>query len=111
MPVLNHESTTSPASMEGMDLGRAPMKGERTKMVRKKKNWMVERSEEARLAWLEGASGSSEDEESGEAMVVERPFNEEEKPGRFQGPGIIKVEVWSETYKRHRRRHVLTSDN
>ena len=73
MPVLNHKSVTS-TSMEEMDSRRAVMKGKKTKRVVKKKHLMAENLEEARSAWLEGVSGSSEDEESGEVMVVEGPF-------------------------------------
>jgi hypothetical protein len=70
LPVLNHDSDSSPACMDEMDLRRASMKGERTERVRKK-NWMVESLEKAWSAWVEEASGSS-DKESGEAM--EGPF-------------------------------------
>jgi hypothetical protein len=64
------ESASSPACIEETDLRRASMKGERTERVRKK-NWVVESLEKAWSAWVEEASGSS-DEESGE--VMEGPF-------------------------------------
>ena len=71
MPPLNHESASSPVSMEGMDLRSPSMKGERSEGLRKK-HCMVESLEEAWSAWVEEGSGvlpSSGDEVSREAMV------------------------------------------
>ena len=61
MPVLNHESVTSPTNMEGMDSRRAPVKGEKMERVVKKKNWMAEsRTRKSRLEiTITNASGFS----------------------------------------------------